>query len=347
MKQIGTENKWRIDVFTILVFTTYLAVMYLGAPSSFFLILPLFAIHIGVAYYMTIINPTMFFTLYFIPSTCIITIGYLAQLESKFLAVMVFVCFFLGLLKIFPLRFNPDEVPAKYSFSYFAVSLLIPSNTALDKKFNNPPEISFQSLKTKFARVVGKIVLLLSTVGLARLIVHPYVSYYCAIWYAYVSFSGACDILAIIIESIALIPVHPVVNAPFFATSPRDFWSRRWNLIVRNFFHDFFFIPLVNSKLFSRSSAASISAILVFIFSGVTHEVFVWAVTGTWEWLGYMSGFFIIHGVACFAQAYVPQTKLPWVVSVLLVHVFMLLTAPLFFLPLAVLFTPMGFKFHQ
>ena len=36
----------------------------------------------------------------------------------------------------------------------------------------------------------------------------------------------------------------PAFQDPFLSTSPRDFWTRRWNLIFRNYSHRHVFMPI-------------------------------------------------------------------------------------------------------
>jgi len=89
---------------------------------------------------------------------------------------------------------------------------------------------------------------------------------------------------------------------------------------------------------------------LVFLVSGAMHEYFVWIVTGSWEWLGYMFAFFMIHAIACNVEAVLFPSRekvLPWGVSVILMQMFLMITAPLFFQPLEVFFASLGFNFSD
>ncbi len=77
---------------------------------------------------------------------------------------------------------------------------------------------------------------------------------------------------------------------PFAADSPRDFWSRRWNMVFRNIAHRLVFIPWQG-----RSHPVRVVA-LVFAISALAHEYLVFAALGRTS--GNMSIFFALHWVA-------------------------------------------------
>ncbi|KAI8885021.1 hypothetical protein K501DRAFT_332192, partial [Backusella circina FSU 941] len=54
-------------------------------------------------------------------------------------------------------------------------------------------------------------------------------------------------------------------NAPYLATSPKDFWGQRWNLIVRNLFH---------KQVFKKSSGSlAWNGFKAFLISASMHEI--------------------------------------------------------------------------
>lgn len=48
------------------------------------------------------------------------------------------------------------------------------------------------------------------------------------------------------------VDVPPMFYQPYFADSPKDFWSRRWNMIIRDLLYTDVFVPATN--LFNRIS---------------------------------------------------------------------------------------------
>ncbi|CEI95141.1 hypothetical protein RMCBS344292_09340 [Rhizopus microsporus] len=59
---------------------------------------------------------------------------------------------------------------------------------------------------------------------------------------AYLIF-GAADIIAGAIQTVSGQKMEDMFDSPFIATSPRDFWSRRWNRHIRNLLHRQVFRP--------------------------------------------------------------------------------------------------------
>jgi len=92
------------------------------------------------------------------------------------------------------------------------------------------------------------------------------------------------------------IEAHTPMRQPMlFSSSVRDFWGRRWNLLIHRLMHRSFFVPLA-SKIGPRAGAIS-----AFIVSGLFHE-YMWLVTNYWE-EGYKVGmplaFFAAQIVIC------------------------------------------------
>jgi Membrane bound O-acyl transferase family len=63
--------------------------------------------------------------------------------------------------------------------------------------------------------------------------------------------------------------VRPIMNQPLAATSPVDFWSRRWNLAFRDAIALIFFRPL------ARTYGPRVAAFATFILSGLMHEAVI------------------------------------------------------------------------
>lgn len=63
------------------------------------------------------------------------------------------------------------------------------------------------------------------------------------------------------------VPVTPLMNAPWHATSLGEFWGRRWNLAFRDFAHGWVFRPSL------RHWNTSTATWNCFVFSGLVHEL--------------------------------------------------------------------------
>ena len=67
----------------------------------------------------------------------------------------------------------------------------------------------------------------------------------------------------------------PLFYSPWLASSPRSFWSQRWNRLFTRQFHQLLFRPIKSSYSSSSSSArplvAAAAALSVFALSGVLH----------------------------------------------------------------------------
>jgi hypothetical protein len=81
-------------------------------------------------------------------------------------------------------------------------------------------------------------------------------------------------------------------NLPFLSSSISEFWSRRYNNIMRTFLHDTVFTP-------ARSCGISptISAMITFAVSGLLHSYVAYFTFGRGAISSFL--FFMIHGAAC------------------------------------------------
>lgn len=118
--------------------------------------------------------------------------------------------------------------------------------------------------------------------------------------------------------------VVPFNNFPFLSASPREFWSKRYNLIVRTFLHSTVFLPL-KEQGFSSVFASFAS----FFVSGLRH---VYCAETTFRIGGVSSMcFFIIHALLCMVPGY-PKNSSVFVIgiSIVLTMLIVLLFAPLY-----------------
>lgn len=126
-------------------------------------------------------------------------------------------------------------------------------------------------------------------------------------------------------------------DAPMLATGPRDFWSRRWNLLFRNVTHACIFKPLKNLGINPLWGVAG-----VFIMSCAVHEYMVLVSSESTEWLGWMTSYFVLHALSTVVNTFAARNKtwsefsrkVPNFVWIVCLHVWLFCTAPLFFSPL-------------
>ncbi|ORX47057.1 hypothetical protein DM01DRAFT_1327425 [Hesseltinella vesiculosa] len=135
-----------------------------------------------------------------------------------------------------------------------------------------------------------------------------------------------------------------IFNSPILSSSPRDFWSRRWNMVMHNTFHDKVFLKESDKSPIDKKRKATSSfwssnngrGLLVFILSGVLHEMIVCA--NSREVTLENTAFFLVHGVVVMLEANLlrkqpPAHWLTWTLCVLAHLVFISLTARLFLAP--------------
>ncbi|KAJ1994049.1 hypothetical protein H4R33_000451 [Dimargaris cristalligena] len=117
-------------------------------------------------------------------------------------------------------------------------------------------------------------------------------------------------------------PTPVIFDQPFLATSPRDFWSRRWNLLFKDTFHIVVFKPVQRRVGGTRGIAGPqapvvqfSAALAVFLFSGLLHEYILIAVCG--RSAGEEMLFFVLHGLLTCGQVGLQQVIPPLLAGVL------------------------------
>ncbi|CAN6239754.1 unnamed protein product [Urochloa humidicola] len=89
---------------------------------------------------------------------------------------------------------------------------------------------------------------------------------------------------------------EPHFDRPYLASSLRDFWGRRWNLMVPAVLR-----PCVYRPVRARLGSAAAGVLAAFLVSGVMHEVMFYYITlevGTGE----VTAFFALHGACAVAE---------------------------------------------
>lgn len=155
-------------------------------------------------------------------------------------------------------------------------------------------------------------------------------------WSTYLIVTGFVDVYSGAVMWVTQWDAGEFVDSPFLSTGPRDFWSRRWNLLFRNVTHACVFTPLKNMGISPLYGVAG-----VFIISCLVHEYMVLVSSEEHRLLGWMTAFFVIHALATVVNTYVSRNQtwtrlaknIPNYVWVSIHMAWMALTGPLFFIP--------------
>ncbi|MEK7485233.1 MAG: membrane bound O-acyl transferase family-domain-containing protein [Planctomycetota bacterium] len=150
------------------------------------------------------------------------------------------------------------------------------------------------------------------------------------LWCCYFAASGFGDIATGMVMQLG-VNVSPIFNRPFMARSPRDFWSRRWNLCFRDISYRNIFLPLHGHK------RPLLATFLVFLMSGIVHEYIIFSSVG-FSVFGGMLIFFMLQWIATVLQTVVAKKMgkkelMPKGLAVSLHILWLLLTIPFFAIP--------------
>jgi hypothetical protein len=115
--------------------------------------------------------------------------------------------------------------------------------------------------------------------------------------YFYLTIDALLQIDAVCVMWLTGWYIPPMFHYPFLSQSPRDFWSRRWNMMVHRFVHKHFFVPMKKAGL-----PTALSVICIGLFTSVLHEYIVIFSAMSFERFGQMSMFFLIHVFASVFQ---------------------------------------------
>lgn len=165
----------------------------------------------------------------------------------------------------------------------------------------------------------------------------PWVEAFWGLWLTYLAVSAFVDVVTGLAMQTG-IAVAEGFDAPPLARSPRDFWGRRWNLVVHDMVFRHVFLPLGGLRKPLRSTLG------VFVVSGLIHELFVAMVLGRpSRHTGFMMLFFGLHGLAVMGQLAWDRgpgrrRSMNRPLAIALHLGWITLTAPLFFAPMAEIF---------
>lgn len=116
---------------------------------------------------------------------------------------------------------------------------------------------------------------------------------YSSVWCVYLNLKIATDANALGLTILGFRPKVAFRSPLTASTSPVDFWSRRWNMIVRGLFHRTIFTPMR-----ARGVAAPVAALASFVVSGAFHEYAFYPANG-WSTFGCEMIFFLIQAAFC------------------------------------------------
>ncbi|CAN6227495.1 unnamed protein product [Urochloa humidicola] len=91
--------------------------------------------------------------------------------------------------------------------------------------------------------------------------------------------------------------LEPQFDKPYLASSLRDFWGRRWNLMASAILR-----PSVYDPVRARAGKAA-GVFATFAVSGLMHEVITWYLT-LLPPTGETTAFFLLHGACCVAEGW-------------------------------------------
>ncbi|CAA7021096.1 unnamed protein product [Microthlaspi erraticum] len=128
--------------------------------------------------------------------------------------------------------------------------------------------------------------------------------------HVYLSLELLLTVLKVLFTIILKCELKPQFNEPYLATSPQNFWGRRWNLVVSATLRAGVYTPVrrVCNRLMSSGWARSMGIFAAFLISGLFHELtffYVTRETPTWE----ITWFFVLHGLCTAAEVAVKRTK--------------------------------------
>ncbi|KAF3782657.1 putative long-chain-alcohol O-fatty-acyltransferase 1 [Nymphaea thermarum] len=120
------------------------------------------------------------------------------------------------------------------------------------------------------------------------------------------------------------VELQPQFNRPFLSSSIRDFWARRWNLVVSSTLREAVYQPVRAAcrGVIGRKRARDVGVVAAFLVSGLMHEVLLYYMTcqaPSWEW----TAFFTLHGLLAAAEEWLegllgpgPVGRLPRAVKI-------------------------------
>ncbi|KAI9252505.1 hypothetical protein EDC94DRAFT_620738 [Helicostylum pulchrum] len=152
---------------------------------------------------------------------------------------------------------------------------------------------------------------------------------------------GVVDVTTGVAQAVTGWCMVDMFDSPLLATSPIDFWSKRWNKTIRNLLHAQVFTSNHTPKDEKKKPVGFLSTnagrgLLSFIVSGAFHELIICSVCRKLTLENFC--FFSIHGLACMLESKYfnkkkPTTNIGKVSRIACQLGFMVLTGRLFLAP--------------
>ncbi|KAK6934491.1 Wax synthase domain [Dillenia turbinata] len=159
-----------------------------------------------------------------------------------------------------------------------------------------------------------------------------------------------CCMVFLFVEVVLVVPnslvkfligleLEPPSDEPYLSTSLRDFWGRRWNLMVSNALRHTVYKPVrsFSATLIGSAWVTLPGVLATFLVSGLMHELLYFYITRappTWE----VTCFFLLHAVCLVVEfglkkACEGRFELHWAISCVLTAGFVMVTAFWLFFP--------------
>ncbi|KAI9025446.1 hypothetical protein DFJ74DRAFT_664336 [Hyaloraphidium curvatum] len=111
------------------------------------------------------------------------------------------------------------------------------------------------------------------------------------------------------------LPMEPMFASPALTTSPRDFWSGRWNLLVKNTFHRSIFVPATHvghpqngdTKAIVSFAEKVVSSLGVFFVSAISHDWINYLTFGRYTPDNFI--FFMLNGLLTNIESYITHFR--------------------------------------
>ncbi|KAJ3706231.1 hypothetical protein LUZ61_009936 [Rhynchospora tenuis] len=197
----------------------------------------------------------------------------------------------LALLKLLLLSIGKGPLDPSQSFLPFLFTATLPVKFRQGHRKSSPISISevlVLSLKT---------LVLICNIYLYRY--HPLYDMYTLLslytCHLYLGLELAMTLTGITASIILNMPIEPQFNDPFLATSLRDFWSRRWNIMLSQTLRQLVYDPV------APRLGPAIGLITSFLVSGLMHEVIFYYLASTRP-TGEVMSFFLLQGLGIIVE---------------------------------------------
>ncbi|KAJ4800696.1 MBOAT (membrane bound O-acyl transferase) family protein [Rhynchospora pubera] len=205
--------------------------------------------------------------------------------------IATFFLSWLALFKLLLLSIGKGPLDPSQSFLVFFFTATLPVKFQLGHRKTSLisiSEVPLLSLKT---------LVLICNIYLYRY--HPLYGMYTLLslytCHLYLGLELAVTLTGTIASIIINMPIEPQFNNPFLGTSLRDFWSRRWNIMVSQTLRQLVYDPV------APRLGPAIGLIACFLVSGLMHEVIFYYLASTRP-TGEVVSFFLLQGLGIIVE---------------------------------------------